>query len=161
MTRAEELGITEFPYEERDENYQLTYTEDGNGRWVKYTYDDKGNNKYFERSNGDWCKFNITYHDNDTIKSTYAVRHDGFFRETKRDENNNKTYLRDRSGWYIWEWNKYGKLTHYKNAWSRWTKHIHDDKGIRIAYEDYKGNWWSKEHFPNTKCPFHCTQYKE
>ena len=55
-TKAQELGITNFPYEEFDENGNETYTEFSSGNWFKYKYDENNNLSYFEQSNGYWYK---------------------------------------------------------------------------------------------------------
>jgi hypothetical protein len=38
MTRAQELGITEFPYTEKDENGNITYSENHEGIWFRHIY---------------------------------------------------------------------------------------------------------------------------
>tara|TARA_R110002020_G_scaffold173181_1_gene363924 strand:- start:103 stop:285 length:183 start_codon:yes stop_codon:yes gene_type:complete len=51
-TKAQELGITKFPYCERDKNGNLTYIETSNGKWCKIEYDSKGNETYREFTSG-------------------------------------------------------------------------------------------------------------
>ena len=51
-TKAQQLGITTFPYEERDKNGEVTYIETSDGYWAKYEYDNKGILTYREYSNG-------------------------------------------------------------------------------------------------------------
>lgn len=53
MTKAQQLGITEFPYYEYDSNGNLTYIESSDGDWAKYEYDDNGNEIYCEDSYGE------------------------------------------------------------------------------------------------------------
>jgi len=48
MTKAQQLGITEFPYQEFDSNGKLTYHEDSTGSWHKFEYDSNGNESYWE-----------------------------------------------------------------------------------------------------------------
>ena len=50
MTKAQELGITKFPYEEKDEKGRVTYCEYGDGKWSKRQYDDNDNLIEFENS---------------------------------------------------------------------------------------------------------------
>lgn len=56
MTKAQELGITEFPYREYDSNWNLTYYEEANGYWSKREYDDNENQTYYENSDEYWQK---------------------------------------------------------------------------------------------------------
>tara|TARA_R110002012_G_scaffold68563_1_gene178170 strand:- start:10 stop:255 length:246 start_codon:yes stop_codon:yes gene_type:complete len=53
-TKAQELGITNFPYEEFDENGNETYTERSDGNWWKRKYDNKGYLTYYENCLGTW-----------------------------------------------------------------------------------------------------------
>tara|TARA_R110002020_G_scaffold173181_2_gene363936 strand:- start:304 stop:486 length:183 start_codon:yes stop_codon:yes gene_type:complete len=52
-TKAQELGITEFPYEEFDENGNLTYFERRYGDWYKWGHDGNDNEIYWEDNYGD------------------------------------------------------------------------------------------------------------
>tara|TARA_R110002020_G_scaffold173181_1_gene363926 strand:- start:464 stop:709 length:246 start_codon:yes stop_codon:yes gene_type:complete len=78
-TKAQELGITEFPYKERDNNGYITYYEDSVGYWYKSVYGDKGNKIYYEHSNGIWYKnkfdneHNLTYFENYRGKKMYYI----------------------------------------------------------------------------------------
>ena len=55
-TIAQQLNVTEFPFEIRDKNGNLTYFEDSNGSWGKRELDSNGNVIYYENSNGFWWK---------------------------------------------------------------------------------------------------------
>jgi uncharacterized protein RhaS with RHS repeats len=57
ITKAQQLGITEFPYYEYNEDGQVVYGEHKDGRWYLYEYDSNQNQTYIEESNGDWEKF--------------------------------------------------------------------------------------------------------
>lgn len=50
-TKAQELGVTEFPYIEYDGSGNKIYWEDSNGLWEKYEYGQDGELVYFENSN--------------------------------------------------------------------------------------------------------------
>ena len=50
MTKAKELGITKFPYEEKDEKGRVIYREYGDGRWSKTQFDDADNIIEYENS---------------------------------------------------------------------------------------------------------------
>jgi len=43
MTKAQELGITKFPYEEKDERGRVIYCEYADGKWSKRQFDDDDN----------------------------------------------------------------------------------------------------------------------
>jgi hypothetical protein len=68
-TKAQELGITEFPYREYDESGKMIYNEYTSGYWTKRKYDSFGNEIYFEDSVRYWEKKeydasgNIIYHE--------------------------------------------------------------------------------------------------
>tara|TARA_R110002020_G_scaffold173181_1_gene363925 strand:- start:282 stop:467 length:186 start_codon:yes stop_codon:yes gene_type:complete len=51
-TKAQELGITEFPYYEFNKNGNITYYETSDGTWWKGEFNDKDNQTYYENSTG-------------------------------------------------------------------------------------------------------------
>jgi hypothetical protein len=53
MTIAQQLKITTFPFEIKDENGNTIYSEFSNRYWVKSEYDQDGNEIYAEDSYGD------------------------------------------------------------------------------------------------------------
>jgi hypothetical protein len=55
-TIAQELKITDFPFEINDKNNNEIYYETSNGDWEKREYDSNNNIIYYETSNGFWCK---------------------------------------------------------------------------------------------------------
>ncbi len=52
MTRAQELGITEFPFEIKNSNGKTIYREASNGFWFKKEYDANGSLVYWETNKG-------------------------------------------------------------------------------------------------------------
>jgi len=79
-TKAQELGITTFPYREFDDNGNESYTEYSDGTWFKTEYDKNGHESYIECDNGDWGKWkcddrgNRTYFENvDGLKEYYIT----------------------------------------------------------------------------------------
>ena len=52
MTKAQKLGIKDFPYIERNEQGKITYNEDSYGYWAKYEYNEQGLRTYYENSEG-------------------------------------------------------------------------------------------------------------
>tara|TARA_R110002012_G_scaffold264361_1_gene447700 strand:- start:483 stop:728 length:246 start_codon:yes stop_codon:yes gene_type:complete len=59
-TKAQILGITDFPYEEHDKDGNETYCEYSDGEWCKTEFNDKGRITYRGWDDGDWygSKFN-------------------------------------------------------------------------------------------------------
>ena len=51
-TKAQQLGITKFPYIEKDKNGNMTYFEYSYGWWYKYEYDESDNRTYLESADG-------------------------------------------------------------------------------------------------------------
>ena len=51
-TIAQQLNVTEFPFEIKDSNSNQIYYEDSYGYWYKKEYDSNGNQIYYESSNG-------------------------------------------------------------------------------------------------------------
>jgi len=51
-TIAQELGITDFPFEIRDDRGNIIYKEFENGFWAKWEYDEEGEEIYYEDSYG-------------------------------------------------------------------------------------------------------------
>jgi tartrate dehydratase beta subunit/fumarate hydratase class I family protein len=56
MTLAQQLKVTEFPFIVKDSKGNQIYFETSNGYWCKYEYDSEGNNIYEENSNKEWMK---------------------------------------------------------------------------------------------------------
>ena len=79
-TIAQQLNITEFPFEIMDKNGREIYRELSDGYWSKYEYDSNGDEIYFEDSDGYWIKReydsngNIIYWENSTGR-TFDNRH--------------------------------------------------------------------------------------
>jgi len=49
-TIAQQLNVTDFPFEIKDKNGKQIYWEDSNGYWEKYEYDSNGKEIYYEDS---------------------------------------------------------------------------------------------------------------
>ena len=56
QTIAQFLKVKAFPFIIKDEKGNEIYFENSNGYWVKREYDDEGNQIYYEGSNGYWYK---------------------------------------------------------------------------------------------------------
>jgi len=94
MTKAQQLGITKFPYQELDSNGKQIYYENSNGVWVKNEYDSNGKVIYWEDSYGVWVK--NEYDSNGNI--IYYENSDGYWRKYEYDSNGNVIYSEDSDG---------------------------------------------------------------
>ena len=76
-----ELGIAfTFPIKIRNERGNLTYSENSNGFWYRYEYDEKSNQTYCENSDGYWYRYEYDEKGNETYFETSK----GIERGTKR-----------------------------------------------------------------------------
>ena len=64
MTIAQQLKITEFTFIIKDSKGNEIYYENSNGYWSKSEYDSKGNRIYYEDSDGYWVKSEYDSKDN-------------------------------------------------------------------------------------------------
>ena len=117
MTKAQELGITEFPYREYDSNNKVTYWEDSNGLWDKYEYDTNGNQTYHEHTDGFWAR--TAY--NSFGKPIMYYDSNGTWNKSEYDSN--------------------GKISYFKNSVHYWSKFEYDSNGDIIYDEDSHGFW--------------------
>jgi hypothetical protein len=76
-TIAEQLNVTDFPFEINDKNNNRIYCETSNGFWIKREFDKNNNEIYYENSDGYWWKQEF-------------------------DKNNNEIYYEDSNG-YIFD----------------------------------------------------------
>lgn len=89
--KAKSLGITEFPYYERNENEKLTYYETEDGHWYTSEYDERGN----------------------YLKFTNSL----YWRETRFDSENREIYFKNSLGsWWSKEYNKDSKIITYEDS---------------------------------------------
>ena len=88
-----ELGIDfVFPIEIKDPKGNETYYEDSDGYWWRREYDEKGNLTYYEDSSGYWWR-------------------------REYDEQGNETYYEDSNGdWWRHEYDEKGNRTYYENS---------------------------------------------
>jgi hypothetical protein len=76
-----ELGIDfTFPIKIKDEKGNQTYYEYSNGFWYRYEYDKDGNKTYYENSDGFWSRCEYDKDGN----QTYYENSDGTKKGTKR-----------------------------------------------------------------------------
>jgi len=92
QTIAQQLGVTDFPFEIRDKRGDIIYKEVENGFWEKWDYDEQGNKIYVENSEGLWAKREYDYQ-------------------------GNEIYFENSKGlWVKREWDSNGKEIYYKNS---------------------------------------------
>ena len=84
MTKAQQLGITEFPYKEFDSNNNIVYIEYKSGFWYKTKYDSNGNQIYYEESSGIWTICEYDSNNRKIYREDYDG--DGFFKYYKNDK---------------------------------------------------------------------------
>jgi hypothetical protein len=96
-TIAQELKITDFPFEIKDKNNNQIYYEDSNGYWAKREYDSNNNEIYWESSNGFWVKREFDKNNN----KIYYEDSSGFWEKREFDSNNNEIYYEDSNGYII------------------------------------------------------------
>jgi hypothetical protein len=55
-TIAQQLNVTDFPFEIKDKNNNKIYSENSDGYWIKREFDKNNNQIYYENSDGYWWK---------------------------------------------------------------------------------------------------------
>ena len=93
-TIAQQLNVTEFPFEIRDKNGNVIYFEYSNGGWSKREFDENRNKIYFENSNGYWSKAEFDKNHN----VIYCEDSNGYWAKREYDENNNEVYYENSNG---------------------------------------------------------------
>ena len=93
-TIAKYLGITEFPYEIKDNNGDIIYYEESTGFWVKREYDSSGNEIYFENSYEYWSKYEYDSNGNEI----YFENSNGFWIKREYDSPGNQIYYETSNG---------------------------------------------------------------
>ena len=93
-TIAQQLNITKFPFNIKDEKGNKIYLEYSNGYWIKRQYDEKGNRVYYEDSTGYWSKRQY----DDKGNEIYYEDSTGFWKKSHFDEKGNRIYYEDSRG---------------------------------------------------------------
>ena len=73
-TKAQQLGITKFPYVDYDDKGNVIYREDSNGSWWKSEFNKHNNLTYREYDDGEWYKWKH----NDKGDDTYTENNHGY-----------------------------------------------------------------------------------
>jgi hypothetical protein len=93
-TIAQQLNVTEFPFEIKNNNGNTIYYENSNEFWVKWEYDSNRNTIYSENSDGRWHK--CEYDSNE--KTIYYEASDGLWYKRKFDSLGRMIYYEDSKG---------------------------------------------------------------
>jgi len=94
MAIAEQLKVTEFPFEIWDSRGNKIYVEDSDGYWYKQEFDSNGNHTYFESSNKYWYKQEFDSNDNET----YYEDSNNFWQKSEYDSRGNMAYFENSNG---------------------------------------------------------------
>jgi hypothetical protein len=96
-TIAEQLNVTDFPFEIKDKNNNEIYYETSNGYWIKREFDKNNNRIYYETSDGGWVKREYDLNNN----RIYWENSNGYWVKQEFDSNNNEIYSEDSYGYII------------------------------------------------------------
>ena len=94
QTIAQQLKITKFPFEIKDDKGNCIYLENSEGYWSKSKYDEKENLIYHENSGGYWYKHTYDKKGN----SIYYESSTGFWSKREFDEKSNQIYHENSDG---------------------------------------------------------------
>ena len=154
LTRAQQLGITTFPYHEYDDKGNTIYTEYGSEFWEEMEYNKRGNltlyktasgyqkklkydhksrKTYEEVGNPPYLKVYIEYNDEDGSKTIkyYSISTD----------KKNTSFL-----------TKNGRILEFSHNFSEIIKY--DMENNVIEYQSNDGSYWSKEQMSETPNPY-------
>ena len=93
-TIAQQLNVKEFPFTIKDSKGQEIYFENSNGSWEKREYDSNGKEIYYEDSYGFWIK--REYDSNG--KEIYHEYSDGYWIKREWDSKGNEIYYESSYG---------------------------------------------------------------
>ena len=89
------------------------YSEDSDGKWIKYEYDKNGNEIYSENFNGYWYK--SEYDENGNL--IYSESSVGYWEKFEYDENGNRIYSEYSDGyWLKIEYDENGREIYRENS---------------------------------------------
>jgi len=95
-TIAQQLNITDFPFEIRDKEDRLLYIENADGFCAKWEYDSNGNQIYFEHSKGYSSRWEYDSDGKERyFEDSKGIVRDKRSKETSRDYNSGWKYDSD------------------------------------------------------------------
>jgi hypothetical protein len=134
MTIAQQLKITEFPFEIRDSKGRLIYAEESNGFWVKREWGLDGHVFYYESSFGT----KIDTRPKSSIQKIIEPLRKKWLSMTKKQSSNKKTtiarQLNSKEFPLIIKDSK-GNEIYYENSYGFWTRYEYDSDGDVINYK--------------------------
>ena len=96
-TIAQQLNITKFPFNIKDEKDNVVYYEDSEGYWSKSKYDTNGLEVYYENSEGYWSK---SKYDTNGLE-VYYENSNSFWAKYQYDEKGNQVYFETSKGYIV------------------------------------------------------------
>ena len=94
QTIAQQLNVKKFPYEIKDKEGNVIYSENSEGIWFKLEFDSEGNKTYYENSEGYWYKREYDADGNEI----YSEDSDGYWFKHEFDADGNEIYYEDSKG---------------------------------------------------------------
>ena len=94
QTIAQFLKVKAFPFIIKDDKGNEIYYEYSDGCWYKGEYDEQGHVIYFENSNGYWSKREY----DDKGNEIYYESSDGYWTKREYDDQGNVIYIEDSNG---------------------------------------------------------------
>jgi len=94
MTIAEQLKVTEFPFEIWDSRGNKIYVEFVNKFWVKREFNSRGSVTYYEDSKGYWLKREYDSNNNEI----YSENSNNFWQKSEYDSRGNMAYFENSEG---------------------------------------------------------------
>jgi hypothetical protein len=128
MTRAQELNISKFPYEEYDNKGRIIYFEEKENYWYKCKYDKECRQIYYENSDGYWWTIDFKKNGDSFYEDS-----NGYWEKKAYDKYDNHIYLANANGnWWKCEYEE-------KPNW------VEKEIAQIIEYQDSDGNYWNKD----------------
>jgi len=135
-TIAQQLNITQFPFEIKDKNGNIIYGEDACNFWRKSEYDKNNIRIYFKDSTGYWNKREYDENNNEI----YFKNSDGYWQKSEYDENSNQIYYENSDGyWSKSEYDENSNQIYYENSDGFLQKSEFDENNNEIYYENSNG----------------------
>jgi len=102
-----------YPITLKDSKGNEVYYEDSDGYWYKREYDSNGNEVYYENSYNDWHKKEYDFNSNEV----YHENSDGYWIKKEYDSNSNEVYYEDSDGnWYKREYDSNSNEVYFEDS---------------------------------------------
>jgi hypothetical protein len=92
-TIAQQLNITDFPFEIKDDRGNLIYVESKDGHWSRWEHDSEGKEIYYQNSYNYWAKWERSDKSEIYYQDSY-----GFWSKSQYDENGREIYSETSEG---------------------------------------------------------------